>query len=202
MKIDKSFLSTLYSCEKRITVATLFTLLRIFLTPFIIIAMRQQQWEHAFWLFVVASITDTIDGNLARWCNDQTVLGACLDPIADKILLVSTFITLAFIQSPLFVIPSWFVVLVLIKELIIILGASFIFITGSGYTIKPTILSKTSTALQVCFIMWLFACYFFNIAPIRTYYSLISLLAAFILASFVQYVWIGLRYLLAMVVNL
>ena len=132
MKFDKAFFQKLYHCEKRITIATCFTLLRIFLVPFIVIAIKQQQLSHAFWLIIIAALTDTVDGNLARWCGDQTVLGACLDPIADKIFLLSTFFTLAFVQSPLFAIPHWFVMLVLVKEIIILLGAALLFITGSG----------------------------------------------------------------------
>lgn len=202
MKFDKTFFQKLYHCEKRITLATVFTLLRIAFVPFIVIAMMNQQWSLAFWLFVCASFTDTIDGNLARWCHEQTVLGACLDPIADKILLVSTFCTLAFVQSPLITIPHWFVILVLCKEIIILGGSLMLLITGSGFAVKPTILGKMTTVVQISFIIWLFSCYFFNAVPIKTNYSFIGIMGAFVLISFFQYVWIGLRYLLAMVVNL
>lgn len=201
MKFDKDFLQKLCTCEKRITIATLFTLLRVALVPFIIIAMKQQSWSQAFWLFAIAAFTDTIDGSLARWWNDKTVLGACLDPIADKILLVATFFTLAFVQSPLFAIPRWFAIFILCKEIIILGGSLVLFITGSGFAVKPTNLGKMSTVVQISFIIWIFFCYFFNVAPVRTYYSLIVVLTVFVVTSFIQYMLIGMRYFLAMVVK-
>ena len=202
MKFDHSFFDTLHNCEKRITIPTLLTLLRILLVPVIVVAMTKQQWGNAFFWFLVAALTDTFDGALARWWDDKTVLGACLDPIADKILLISCFATLAFVQSPLFAIPYWFVLLILIKESIILIGSLFLLITRSGFTVQPTLLGKATTVVQVSFIMWLFFCYFFNWVPTKTYYSMIGIMVGFILLSFAQYVYIGLRYLVYMVVKL
>lgn len=202
MKFDNNFFKTLYGCEKRLTIPTLLTLLRIVLTPVIIFDMMRQQWGSAFIWFVIASLTDTFDGMLARWWNDKTVLGACLDPIADKILLISCFSTLAFIQSPLFAIPHWFVMLILCKESIILIGSLFLLVTGSGFVVHPTRLGKMTTVVQVSFIMWLFACYFFSWVPTKTYYSMIGIMVTFIVFSFAQYVTIGLRYLVNMVINL
>ena len=202
MKFDQSFLDTLHNCEKRITIPTLLTLLRILLVPVIVVAMINEQWGSAFLWFSVAALTDTFDGALARWWNDKTVLGACLDPIADKILLISCFATLAFIQSPVFAIPHWFVLLILIKESIILIGSLVLLVTRSGFTIQPTMLGKATTVVQVSFIIWLFFCYFFNWVPTKTYYSMIVIMVSFILLSFAQYVYIGLRYLVNMVVKL
>ena len=126
-KLNFTFFKTLPAHEKRITLATLFTLMRIVLTPFIVISMVAQQWGIAFFLFLIAASTDIVDGNLARFFNAKTFLGAVLDPIADKVLLLSVFFTLAFVQSPLFNIPLWFVFLVLLRELILISGSCFLF---------------------------------------------------------------------------
>ena len=202
MKFDHSFFKKLYNCEKRITIPTMLTLLRIILVPFIVMAMIGQQWGNAFLLFAVAALTDVFDGALARWWNDHTVLGACLDPIADKILLISCFTTLAFIETPLFAVPHWFVLLILCKESIILLGSLFLLVSGSGFTVSPTRLGKATTVVQVSFIVWLFFCYFFNWVPTKTYYSMIGIMVLFILLSFAQYVYIGLRYLINMVVKL
>lgn len=202
MKFDTSFFTQLCTCEKRITIPTLLTLLRIILSPVIVVAMVNQYWGTAFCCFVVAALTDVFDGALARWWNDKTVLGACLDPIADKILLLSCFFTLAFVQSPLFQIPHWFVILILCKESIILLGALFLLISGSGFVVNPTRLGKATTVVQISFILWLFACYFFDWVPTKTYYSMIFIMVSFILFSFAQYVYIGLRYLLSMVVKI
>ena len=202
MKFDHSFFKKLYNCEKRITIPTMLTLMRIILVPVIVAAMINQQWGSAFFWFVVAALTDTFDGALARWWNDHTVLGACLDPIADKVLLLSCFATLAFVQSPLFAIPHWFVVLILCKEMIILFGSLLLLISESGFMVSPTRLGKMTTVVQISFIMWLFFCYFFNWVPTKTYYSMIGLMVCFILLSFAQYVYIGLRYLINMVVKL
>lgn len=202
MKFDQTFFDTLHTCEKRITIPTVLTLLRILLVPVIVIAMIHQQWGSAFFWFFVAALTDTLDGALARRWNDKTVLGACLDPIADKILLISCFATLAFVQSPLFAIPHWFVLLILIKESIILIGSLLLLVTRSGFMVQPTALGKATTVVQVSFIMWLFFCYFFNWVPTKTYYSMIAIMVSFILFSFAQYVYIGVRYLVNMVVKL
>jgi Phosphatidylglycerophosphate synthase len=178
------------------------TLLRIVLVPVIVIAMTNQQWGNAFFWFLIAALTDTFDGALARWWNDETVLGACLDPIADKILLISCFATLAFIQSPVFMIPHWFVMLILFKESIILLGALLLLVSRSGFTVHPTFLGKATTVVQISFIIWLFTCYFFNWVPTKTYYGMMSIMVGFILLSFAQYIYIGLRYLVKMVVKL
>jgi phosphatidylglycerophosphate synthase len=94
--------------EKRITIPTLFTLTRIIIVPVIIDAMINDRWGIAFFFFVFACVTDLIDGFLARLLNEKTFLGACLDPVADKLLLLSCFSTLAFVSTPLFSVPPSF----------------------------------------------------------------------------------------------
>jgi cardiolipin synthase len=201
MKFDSSFFKTLYNCEKQITFPTLLTIVRIALAPVIAVAMIKQQWGRAFILFVIASLTDMFDGALARRWNAKTALGACLDPIADKILLVSCFAALAFTQSPVFVIPHWFVMLILCKELIILFGSLFLLVSGTGFNVQPTYLGKLTTVVQILFIIWLFFCYFFNWVPTRTYYTMLGLMVSLIILAFTQYVYIGVRYLIKMVVK-
>lgn len=178
-----------------ITVPTMLTLLRLVLTPFIVSAMIYQKWDIAFLLFVVAAFTDVLDGFLARSWNQKTVLGACLDPIADKILLLSTFFTLAFVDTPLFSIPKWFFWFVLAKELLQLIGAFVIWKLKGNLEIKPTRLGKLTTFVQVCFIVWLFACYFFKWLPIKTYWFMVSFLFMLVLATLVHYGTIGWRFL-------
>lgn len=192
-KINLNLLKRLPPEEKRITIPTIFTLLRIFLTPFIVIAMIAGNWGFAFGLFLVACITDTIDGSLARYLNAKTFLGACLDPIGDKLLILSIFFTLAFVKTPLFVIPLWFVLLVLCKELILVFGALFVFIHQGHIEIQPTMLGKLTAVAQMSFIMWLFACYFFRWMPVKTYYTMLGILLILISFSLIQYMRIGLK---------
>lgn len=192
-KITTRLLSSLPPEETRITISTMFTIGRIILTPFIVYAMILGSWGVAFWLFVIASFFDIVDGNLARFLNQRTFLGACLDPIADKILLVSCFATLAFVQSPLFSIPLWFVLLVLFKELVIIFGAFTIFWIRGHLEVNPTVLGKLTTVVQVWFIIWLFACYFFGWVPIKTYYTSLGVLFSLVVLSLFQYVRLGFK---------
>ena len=182
--------------EKRITASTLLTIVRILLVPIIVGSMVTGWWEGACVLFAIASITDMFDGTLARWYNEQTLLGACLDPIADKLLLVSVFATLAFVHTPLFAIPQWFVGLVLMRELIIVGGSLGIWIYQGSLTINPTFLGKMTTLMQVIFIMWLFACYFFAWMPVKTYYVMFGLMLVMVISSLIQYICIGLRFLI------
>jgi len=190
-KLNFAFLKTLPAHEKRITIATLFTLMRIVLSPIIVIAMVLQQWGVAFFLFFVAASTDIMDGNLARFFNAKTFLGAALDPIADKVLLLSVFFTLAFVQSPLFHIPIWFVLLVLLRELVLITGSFVLFFTKGHLEVSPTWLGKLTTFIQICFIVWLFACYFFHWLPVKTYYTMLALMLTLVFCSCVQYIRIG-----------
>ena len=192
-KFSLSFLKKLSAHEKRLTIPTLFTIARIVLTPIIVTAMIYNKWGVAFWLFLLAALTDTIDGTLARLSGEKTFLGAALDPIADKFLILSVFLTLAFVKTPLFSVPLWFVSFVLIKEIIVLGGAGLMLSLGKPLHINPTWLGKTTTLMQITFIIWLFACYFFHWLPVKTYYAMLSLVAILVFLSFIQYVRIGFR---------
>ncbi len=193
IKLNLRFFKRLPAKEKRITLSTMFTFLRIMLTPLIVWAMIVQYWGAAFLMFLIASITDLLDGLLARWLSEQTFLGACLDPIADKFLILSCFFSLAFIQSPLFTIPLWFVSLVLIKELVLVGGAILLFVIKGHIEVRPRLLGKLTTVVQMSFIIWLFACYFFKWVPIKTYYTMLGVLLLMVFASLIQYTVIGIR---------
>lgn len=185
------FLTWFPAHEKRITLSTWITIARIAMTPLIVVAMIFGYWSKACALFVLASVSDFLDGNIARWRNEQTLLGACLDPVADKILLLSCFFTLAFAPSPLFHLPLWFVLIILVRELIVILGVVVLYFLKGAVQVEPTITSKLTTLMQVIFILWIFACYFFNWVPIKTYYALLAMVTVLVLVSLVQYMRIG-----------
>ena len=191
-----SFFSHLPSHEKRLTVPTMLTLSRIGLAFFVVGAMLVHQWSLACLLFLIAASTDVLDGFLARFYDEKTQLGAALDPIADKFLVLSIFFTLAFAQSPLFNIPLWFVSIVFVKELILIGGALVVYYKTGSLEINPSWLGKAAMFIQIAFITWLFACYFFSWVPIKTYYTMLGVMILCALASLVHYLWMGLRYLL------
>jgi len=194
-KINIDFLRKLPAREKKITLSTILTIVRIILVPIIVAAMVMHYWGTSFLLFVIAAITDCLDGTLARLLNQKTFLGAFLDPLADKLLILSCFFTLAFVQSPLFAIPKWFVWFVLCKEVLQLSGAVFVYLRKGHIEIRPTILGKVTATAQMCFIIWLFACYFFQWVPIKTYYTMLGLLLILITVSLLQYARIGIRFL-------
>lgn len=181
--------------EKKITIPTILSIIRLLLIPFIVASMISHAWHTAFVLFVIAAITDVLDGWLARWLNQRTFLGAALDPLADKLLILAVFTTLAFVQSPLFVIPRWFVFLVLLKEMAQIFGVFFIWHKNGHLNIAPTLLGKWTMVAQTTFIMWLFSCYFFAWVPIKTYYAMLLGVLSLVFLAFIDYLRIGMTYL-------
>lgn len=179
--------------ERRITFSTMLTIGRILSVPCIVLAMIQGTWGWAFGLFLAAAVTDMLDGYLARLLHQQTFLGACLDAIADKILILAVFATLTFIKTPLFRIPGWFLWIILGKELFQIMGAFMLYGLRGRIEVVPTRLGKIAMIVQTFFIVWLFACYFFGWLPVKTYYGALTAVLVVVLASLVMYVRIGLR---------
>lgn len=179
--------------EKRITLSTMLTIGRIMLTPIIVIARMYGAWSVAFTLFVGAAITDFLDGWLARVRSEQTLLGACLDPIADKTLIVSCFAAFSLHDDAVLPVPGWFVITMLLKELLLCCGAVCVYAHTGYIEITPTLLGKTTTAIQLLVIGWLFACHFFVWMPMRTYTFVITLLFCMLGVTLLQYGRIGLR---------
>jgi len=107
-------------------IPNLLTLTRIILVPVIVILLIQASFFKAMIVFVVAGITDGLDGFLARVLNQKTVLGSYLDPLADKALILTSFVTL----SILGVVPSWLSVIVISRDCIILIGISVLVLYG------------------------------------------------------------------------
>ena len=152
-----------------------------------------QNWYFVFLLFLLVGITDLLDGYLARALKQETNLGKILDPAADKFLLVSSFVALAYLKSPSFSIPSWFVVLIVGREFCIMFGTFLLLRYKKNFNINPTVWGKFTTLFQLLFIFWLFVCHFLSWNPSKTYYILLSFLAIFSVLSFLDYVYIGIK---------
>ena len=121
------------------------SLLRIILVPVIVIFLIQESYARALIVFVIAGLTDALDGAVARLLNKQTELGSFLDPLADKILLSTSFISLAIFG----LIPSWLAVIVISRDFIILLGLLILSMMSITYEIKPVFVSKVTTTLQI-----------------------------------------------------
>jgi cardiolipin synthase len=121
------------------------SLTRIILVPVFVIFLIQDEYYNALIVFVIAGLTDALDGAMARLLNAQTILGAYLDPIADKLLLSASFVTLAILG----IIPSWLTVIVISRDFIILLGIAILSLMSVPFEIKPAVISKATTALQL-----------------------------------------------------
>jgi cardiolipin synthase len=121
------------------------TLIRVILIPFFVDLMIYGYCRLALLVFVIACLTDAFDGMIARLTDTKTELGAFLDPMADKLLIVSSFVTLAILTK----IPVWLVIIVVSRDIILTLGSMVIYFTGHSLTIKPSILGKSTTFLQL-----------------------------------------------------
>ena len=128
-----------------INIPNLLTLLRILITPLFVIFMIKGQYRLSLLIFFLAGVSDGLDGLFARWFNQKTVLGAHLDPVADKLLLTSAFIALAVQQ----IIPSWLAVVVISRDILIITGIAILRFFHVPFTIHPSIISKCTTATQL-----------------------------------------------------
>ena len=126
------------------------TFLRIGAVPLVIWLLLEGNLVVAFWIFAFAAISDGLDGFIAKRFNMETELGKYLDPLADKALLMSVFITLGFNS----IIPNWVVILVVFRDIVIIVGAMvFETLTGSltRHPMKPQMVSKINTTLQLLY---------------------------------------------------
>jgi len=121
------------------------SLLRIILIPVFVILLIQDEHCKALIIFVIAGLTDVLDGTMARLLNAQTKLGSYLDPIADKLLLSTSFVTLAILG----IIPRELTVVVISRDFIILLGIAILSLMSVPFEIKPAFISKVTTVLQM-----------------------------------------------------
>ena len=133
-----------------LTVANQLTLLRMLLIPAFVIQVLYGRIGWALLTFLTAGITDALDGLIARRAGQKTTLGAWLDPMADKLLLVSAFVVLTVPGSGLpFRIPLWLTILVISRDLAIVLTVAVVNLAIGRKTFVPTLLGKTATAVYI-----------------------------------------------------
>jgi len=127
------------------------TILRIVLTPIFIAAILYHRLGLALAIFILASITDGLDGYIARVRQEKTRLGAIMDPMADKLLIVSAYISLSIVTGlPEYLkMPVYVPIIVISRDVIILLGALIIYLNNGRLDIKPTVLGKVTTTLQM-----------------------------------------------------
>lgn len=128
-----------------LTIPNLITLVRILLTPVFIIFLIRGSYRKALIIFVLAGISDLADGLVARHWQQKTRLGTFLDPLADKLLISSSFLTLGILR----LIPSWLTVVVFSRDIALGLGVLVLKLADYPLEIKPTRTGKWTTTLQL-----------------------------------------------------
>ncbi|WP_315703539.1 MULTISPECIES: CDP-alcohol phosphatidyltransferase family protein [unclassified Bradyrhizobium] len=165
------------------SIPNLITLGRILLVPIVVWAIASNQMEIAFAVFVVAGISDAVDGFLAKRFNLRSELGALLDPLADKALLVSIFITLGVWGA----IPRWIVILVVSRDIMIVSAVIVSWLFDRPVAMRPLMVSKLNTAAQVAFAALVLASLGFRFDPSPYDGVLMALVTVFTLVSVALY---------------
>ncbi len=163
------------------------TIFRIILIPVFLTAVVYRRFDYAFYVFVAAAITDKLDGAIARLTKKSTPLGRFLDPMADKFMLVTSFIVFLIVK----LIPVWLAILVISRDIIIVAGWLLLYLTGHAIRVEPSRLGKFAIASQfVLFTVILIELNYGSMGFLRELF--IWLTAVFTAASGLQYIQRGL----------
>ena len=164
------------------------TLFRLGLILPFVLYLFNHQYSEAFYVFILAGLTDGLDGWLARLFHWQSFFGYFVDPMADKLLVAASFISLALIG----ILPWWLVALVFLRDLTISIGVlGWYWFRQRNLDLMPTLLSKCNTALQLLFVtLCLFELAYFKF-PSYLINSLIYLTAFTTSITYIHYLWVG-----------
>jgi cardiolipin synthase len=127
------------------------TMTRIVIIPIFVTSIIYKRYDYSLYLFVIAALTDMFDGLFARLTNQKTALGTFLDPLADKFLLVSSFIVLSVYGW----LPKWLTITVISRDLIITIGWFLLYLIVGVSKVEPSILGKTTIWLQSILIAYI-----------------------------------------------
>ena len=165
------------------------TVLRILLIPVFVTLLVYRRPGLALLVFALAAFTDLLDGWVARHLKDESTLGAFLDPMADKLLLTASFVTLTYLK----VLPFWISAVVISRDVILVFGALLIYMLGGRIHPRPTWAGKAATFFQVLAVLTGLLARFFGVqlAP----RPVLWIAAAFTIISGLQYIVQGMRFL-------
>ena len=164
------------------------TLTRILLLPFFAATLIYKEYDYALMLFIVASITDVLDGLIARIKNQITYFGTILDPVADKFFIITSFV----LMSNFALIPKWLTIIVISKDIIVITGCLIVYFVTNKLVIEPSFLGKAASTCQ--FILIGLVLLLLNLGEgLRTPFFLFLLVAIITAAAGIDYVIKGLK---------
>ena len=162
------------------TIPNFISIFRLFLVPLTIWFMLIGQMKWALLFFLVAGISDALDGYLARKLNQISELGTYLDPIADKALLVSSFVVLSYLGF----LPLWLAILVVSRDILIVAGVLLAFVMDRPVEMQPIMVSKINTAAQIITVLMVLVLSAFPELIALDVQSLLVIAAAFGVACF------------------
>jgi len=177
------------SMLERKDIPNVISVLRIFLSVPIVWSLLEQQFGMALLLFAVAGISDGLDGYLAKRYGWASHLGGLLDPLADKVLLVSSFLSLAVIEM----IPVSLVLLVILRDLVIVTGALVYHFTVKELDARPSLISKFNTLVQILLVLAVVFDKGLWTLPVPWVSGLIGIVYITTVASGIHYVWVWSR---------
>ncbi len=161
------------------------SMLRIMLVLPVVLLLLYGDYGAALLLFALAGVSDGIDGFLAKHYSWESRLGSILDPIADKLLLVCSFVVLSYTG----LLPVWLVIVVLLRDFIIMLGAVAYYLFIGNYAMKPSISSKINTFMEIVLVLVVIIAQLIQI-PESIPEGLVFITAATILVSGVGYIFV------------
>src|ERR1700685_4213805 len=164
--------------------------MRLFIIPFLVIGILDGHYGRAFGLFILAGVSDALDGLLARWLSQRTTLGQYLDPIADKLLLSTLFVVFTHVG----LVPRYVTVLVFSRDLGILLISTLLFATGTLRDFRPSLFGKLNTLVQIIALVSVLCQKIFVSTQLATVRDvLVRAIAVLAPLSAAQYAWIVFR---------
>jgi len=162
----------------------LISTLRILLVVPVVALILDERYDYGLGLFVIAGVSDAIDGYLAKRFGWTSWIGGILDPVADKLLLVACFVALGLTEN----LPLWLVAIVLLRDVVIVGGAAAYLILIDRFDAEPTLVSKANTVAQLALVFAVLAHGALGILPQGVVGGLIALVVVTTVASGVGYV--------------
>jgi cardiolipin synthase len=172
-----------------LTLPNVITFGRLCAVPLAVWLVVEHQFAQAFFLFVAAGASDAVDGWLARRNGGGNTVGALLDPVADKTLLVTMYVTLAAVQA----LPDWLAILVVFRDAVIVGGVVVLSLIGQSVMIRPLYISKLNTVLQILLVALTLLLSGFGLVAPAAMHVLVWMVAATTLGSGAAYVWVTVR---------
>lgn len=167
------------------------TLGRLLLTPVAISLVADESWRLAFAVFVVAGVSDAVDGWLAKTFKLQSELGAVLDPIADKALIVSIYVSLAIVGA----VPRWLAIMVVSRDIMIIGGLAVSWLMSRPMAVRPHPASKATTAAQIALASVILAGQAYGLHFFLLDSALVVAVAALTATSASVYLWLWIQHM-------